>query len=114
MIAQDRNCAIGRLLCGGSDNYYSAALFDVIGVKFLFADVVWLFAGKVARFAFFERAAGTEQTPNPVAMWLVGLRGRLARGVAVRASSSILVITSTWWPTMPANSRSSTAASASP
>src|SRR5580704_8938761 len=88
MIAQYRSCAIGRLLCGGSDNDYRAAPFDVIRVKFLFADVVWLFAGKIARFPFFEKAAGAEQTSNPVAMWFVGLCGRLARRVC---GSGVLV-----------------------
>src|ERR1700733_12645851 len=66
VIAQYRNCAIGRLLCGGADNYYRAALFDVIGVKFLIADIVRLFTGLVARFSLFEMAAGAEQPLNPV------------------------------------------------
>jgi hypothetical protein len=81
VFVQYRSGAIGNLLCGGSDDYYRAALFDVIGVKFLFANVVWLFAGKVANFPVFEMAAGTEQTFKPVAMWFVGLCGWLARRI---------------------------------
>jgi len=55
VVVQDCGGAAGGLLCRCSDDHHRAALFYMIGVKFLFADVIWLFAGKVAHFGLFER-----------------------------------------------------------
>jgi len=86
VIAQYRNCAIGRLLRGGSHNYYCAALFDVIGVKFLVADIVWLFAGLVACFVFFKRATGADKRSIQLRCGSWGLVDGSPGVFAVRAS----------------------------
>ena len=51
--------ASGRLH-GGSDDHHRAALLYMRSIEFLFADVIWLFAGEAAHFGFFEGTASAE------------------------------------------------------
>ena len=53
VVMQDCGGAISGLFRGCVYNYYRAALLYMISVKFLFADIVWLFAGKITHFTFF-------------------------------------------------------------
>jgi len=60
VVVQDFGGEASGLLQGGSDDHDRAALLYMRGIEFLFADVIWLFAGEAAHFGFFEGTASAK------------------------------------------------------
>ena len=57
MLLQNCRSAIRSLLRSSANNHNRAALPNMARVKFLLANVVWLFPGHIAHVAFFQRPA---------------------------------------------------------
>lgn len=60
MAVENFRRAVGNLLRRAANDHHRAALLHVRGVKLLFANIIWLLAGRVADVSVFKRTTHTE------------------------------------------------------